>query len=358
MSGKKKDNRNKLSDFLRYRENKMTNEERNAFERDLQRDPFATEAAEGFSEATSSEASKDINLLQKRLNKRLNVRKNFVYYRIAAAVAVLMIASSIFIVVERNKPHKDLGENSGILPVLEISESKAVKPPAGNIKETNTVPAVAGKERNKKSELPVQISQEKIAALTTADEAKRAGDEKIQKEKIEVAENKPQVLNVSEIKEPMASPATILSKQENVHQVEINLEPSISSLNEVVVVGYGVQRKNYDTGAAGKVAQSIKTSGKTYIPPQPSEGMENFEKYVGDNMHIPEMTNTGQRAIVLLRFTVRSNGVVDSIKILESPSRIYSDETIRLIKEGPAWSPATDNGIKIDNEVKIRVVFK
>jgi hypothetical protein len=55
---------------------------------------------------------------------------------------------------------------------------------------------------------------------------------------------------------------------------------------------------------------------------------------------------------------VKSTGIRENIKIIRSPGNSFSDEVIRLINEGPAWKPAEENGIKIDDEIRIRIVFK
>ena len=74
---KKKD----LPDFLRYSRGEMTGKERNAFERELQKDPFAEEAMEGLASISPDEASKDISNLKKRLKTRISKRQKFIIYR-------------------------------------------------------------------------------------------------------------------------------------------------------------------------------------------------------------------------------------------------------------------------------------
>jgi len=59
-----------------------------------------------------------------------------------------------------------------------------------------------------------------------------------------------------------------------------------------------------------------------------------------------------------VNFKVDAEGKIDSIKIIRSPGKNFSDEAIRLIKEGPAWKPAEENGKRIDDGIKIKIVFK
>jgi ferric-dicitrate binding protein FerR (iron transport regulator) len=60
MSEKSKNRKKELEDFLRYSQDQMSEEERNAFERSLQQDPFDAEALEGLSLITPEEATDDL----------------------------------------------------------------------------------------------------------------------------------------------------------------------------------------------------------------------------------------------------------------------------------------------------------
>ena len=96
MQGKNKNGNDQRSDFLRYRGNEMTDRERNAFEKSLQKDLFAKEASEGFNETDPILAQKDISELSQRLIRRTSVKRRMLWYRIAASVAALMILSVEF----------------------------------------------------------------------------------------------------------------------------------------------------------------------------------------------------------------------------------------------------------------------
>jgi TonB family protein len=131
-------------------------------------------------------------------------------------------------------------------------------------------------------------------------------------------------------------------------QVQVKLDPSISALSEVVVVGYGTKK-----------AESEKEDVSTgYAPPSPVNGKSNFDKYIKENQHRPDTITAGQRAVVVVSFLVRINGNIDSIRIVRSPGKIFSDEAIRLIKSGPPWKSAEDNGKPIEDKVRIRIVFR
>jgi ferric-dicitrate binding protein FerR (iron transport regulator) len=118
MSERNKNENDRLFDFLRYKGNKMTNRERNAFERNLQKDPFSEEASEGLEGIDPSVAEKDVAGLMKQLKRRTSRKQRVLWYSIAASVTVLMILSSIFIITEKRKPSEQLS----YAPVIQQSK--------------------------------------------------------------------------------------------------------------------------------------------------------------------------------------------------------------------------------------------
>jgi len=129
---------------------------------------------------------------------------------------------------------------------------------------------------------------------------------------------------------------------------EIKLDPSALALNEVVVVGYGVSGNTSDTGV----------SDAGYSPPVPVTGHKEFNRYISENMVIPDTITSGQKNVVVLSFRVKVDGKIDSIEVVRSPGRIFSEEAIRLLKEGTEWKPAISNGKTTEDKIRIRIVFK
>jgi protein TonB len=62
--------------------------------------------------------------------------------------------------------------------------------------------------------------------------------------------------------------------------------------------------------------------------------------------------------VVVVSFLVQTDGSIDSIRIVKSPGKSFSDEAIRILKSGPKWKPAEDNGRQVEDIVKLRLVFK
>jgi len=95
-----------------------------------------------------------------------------------------------------------------------------------------------------------------------------------------------------------------------------------------------------------------------YIYPQPTDGISNFNRYIEENMTKPMAQTPGVDSVVVISFKVLTTGTIDSIRVINSPGDEFARKAISLIREGPAWKPAENNGQTIDDEVRIRIAFK
>ncbi|MCX6254026.1 MAG: carboxypeptidase-like regulatory domain-containing protein [Bacteroidia bacterium] len=411
MSDKNKNKRNMLPDFLRYQRGEMTGEERNSFERELQKDPFTEEAAEGYATISAEEASNDIVHLQKRLKSRFIRRQKFLIYRIAASVAVLMVISTVFVIVERNKSGKELNKIAVQTEALEITETQPLTKQAAKDEVSEKPTMIAEKKTGKLVDR--QIRMEPAQGAGVVENAKIAVVQIFDS----IPETKLKAVEGYVTSEQMAAPLAglakektssgfrakgrILSSEDNMpvpganvlikgtsngvttdaggnfnitlpdsdkrtlvanyigmepkefdakadSQLEVRLDPSVAALSEAAVVGYGAKRADSEKGEA--------IAG--YVPPKPLNGKADFDKYIQENIHRPDTATAGQRIVVVLNFLVHTDGSIDSIKVVKSPGKPFSDEAIRLIKSGPSWKPAEENGKIIEDEVRVRIVFR
>jgi TonB family protein len=398
-------------DFLRYRRNEMSGEERNSFERELQKDPFAEEAADGFTSISPEETSKNIENLKKRLKSRIVRRQRYIYYRIAASVAVLLVISSIFIIINRSINTKLPAEIDIINEPLEIAVNQPIVQKPEEIVESGK-PAMISHTKADRSYGQMQkngagtvIVPFETAKFTTAqriDSIQPSGIKAADEYIVENLTVTPSAVNAMErSSSEFKVKGRIFSSEDNLplpgasisikgtntgvitdakgnfditlpdtrkrtliasvvgmeskefeakkdSEVKVTLNPAISELSEVVVVGYGSTRND--------VKKEEVFTG--YVPPQPVNGISSFNNYIRENIHRPDTTTSGQRVVVVVSFLVRTNGNIDSIRIVKSPGKPFSDEAIRLIKSMPSWKPAEENGKQIEDEVKVRIVFR
>ena len=408
MSENHRNTTRKPEEFLRYRSKRMAAKERNDFEKHLQKDPFAEEAAEGFENIDPGQAEKDLLMLQKRLSKRTYDHR-IPWYGIAASVAVLMVIVTVLVVMNKREPAEIayVPSEQNKVEEKETEVEEIVVQPAMKIPENVSVRTrdkTAKEVVQQKTEAEIPVSDEDISVDNAKEEVKPVEGLKMAEEPYPVfVKEKPQALRNAIVNEAAGKATVIrgrvLSSDDNLPVpgasvvvkgtkygtvtdtggnfslpatgtknstlvasmigmepaefkasgdsiLEIRLDPSVSDLSEIVVVGYGAAKKNDNED------EYVQTS------PEPVGGRTEFDRYIRDNIRRPDTPTSGQRVVVVLDFIVRNNGTIDNIKVVRSPGTNFSDEAIRLLKEGPAWKPATENGNAITDNVRLRIVFR
>jgi outer membrane biosynthesis protein TonB len=412
METGKSDKKTGIGSFLKYRENNLSGSEKNDFEKELQRDPFALEADEGLSELETGRIKADMDELNKRLDRRTSRSRRIVLYRIAAGVALLAALSSVYLLLNR-KPEALQQAPAEKIALAEpkaeektadkISLTKADKP--GKISEEKNVKTVtqpSAPETMAKSEPVVSKKEEKdktkqddsLRFILVQEEKKpEVSDKAAGAASVAMSRSLVPEMRNNEIKGTIKSaddgspiPGAIVTlkgtsigtlsdasgnyrltvpEKKNISVVasfigmvsrevqvtgdsvlNITLDPSLQGLSEVVVTGYGV-RKSDETGAIGESTLA-----------EPEGGMAKFQDFIKKNIRYPLETRMEDKQVVVLAFKIRLNGYPDSIIVLRSPGKPFTDEAIRLLKEGPLWKPATVDGKAVENNARVRIVFK
>lgn len=95
------------------------------------------------------------------------------------------------------------------------------------------------------------------------------------------------------------------------------------------------------------------------VTPASFPGGEAAEKeYIANNLKYPEMAKeNGIEGVVSVVFVVKADGTIGNIKIKRMVDPDLEEESIRLIKNMPKWTPATDNGQAVESTVEISVPF-
>jgi len=385
MKEKENNKKSSISEFQRYVRGELTKREENAFRGKLHNDPFAEGPIESFSEISPQEAADDMDPPGKQFKKRIKSRKRIIFYTTAASVAVLIIISSLFIILDRNKPARQLSKNI-IKPVpLEVTDSNQITelllaesknaldtaPSAGIenpaiAKNTEALAMTGGKDSN------LYIAKDQISVPAAEFRKQEIPDLNV-RGKILSSENNLPIAGVKvlvkgtntgsitdtggifKITFPDETNRTLVTDFAGMESKEfqaisgtemrIVINPPVVALNEVVFTKYESVKK----------AENVQTG---YISPQPVAGNSNFNKYIKDNIIRPLAQPQGEEAVAVVSFVVRTTGTIDSIKVISSPGNEFAREAIRLIREGPAWKPAEDNGRTIDDEVRVRIVWK
>ncbi len=138
---------------------------------------------------------------------------------------------------------------------------------------------------------------------------------------------------------------------------QLVMQPDIQTLDEIVIVAQGDEGIS-EARTSSTITVTQEETTPSHIPAEPEQGYRALKKYMEENMRFPGDYIPGERKVVILRFTVRSDGSITDVQALRTPKETYTLEAIRLIMEGPEWTPARMNSDPIDEQVRVRIVFK
>ena len=138
-------------------------------------------------------------------------------------------------------------------------------------------------------------------------------------------------------------------------QVELAMMPSMASLDEVVVVGYGTINQDTETGAIEEVELN---NFPEYASAIPVNGMSAYKSYIDSTLIYPESITDSSRAVVVLKFSISPDGRPRNFREIRSPGPDFTSEAIRVVKKGADWIPAKRDGEYVDETVRLRIVFK
>ncbi|MDR1154120.1 MAG: carboxypeptidase-like regulatory domain-containing protein [Bacteroidales bacterium] len=118
-------------------------------------------------------------------------------------------------------------------------------------------------------------------------------------------------------------------------QLLIAMHEDARQLDEVVVVGYGVQRKASVIGSAVAVEESEPQT----IVPEPTIGRRAYRKYLRESLIAPtDGECAGMKGKVRIRFNIDSGGRPHNLQVIRKLCDSADREAMRLITEGCDWT--------------------
>jgi TonB family protein len=129
-------------------------------------------------------------------------------------------------------------------------------------------------------------------------------------------------------------------------ELNVQMDPDISQLSEVVVVGYGAQPKD----SAEYTTLEFAT---------PYGGRTAYKQYLEKNLSYPQQALANKvEGRVTVQFTIQPTGQLTDFKVLKGLGFGCEEEVIRLIKQGPKWNPTRRDTQPITDKVKVRMRFR
>jgi hypothetical protein len=404
-----------------YLKEKLSHKQRHSLEKDMMRDVFEEEAFEGLSQLSGSDLEQDMARLQQRMNARvLPARKNqfMLYFRVAAAVVLLIGIGSLIYFVLRT-PTADLitEEHKMEKPAVRSEPPPAVvQTEPENEYPVNSIPI-------EKENIPEQVQVTSESNVEAGEEFMSPPDEASEKKEDkepEIAPATEPLRSKSLMKTAAAysSPRKIYSgrvvdntgealpgvtvmekgtengtvsdmngyfslplqdtnsrlalnyvgfkpvelKTDEKPKDKITMEEDLVALNEVVVVGYGTQKRSSVTGAVSTIDfnedanQGIEQPDLTN-PIPPGGSVRSFKKWVYERLdHAAYKDYPGKHRITAV-LTVHANGTISDIRTKEGPPGVITADLKKIISQSSIWTAALKDNYPVDADIEIHFVI-
>ncbi|GAB4230487.1 MAG: hypothetical protein Tsb0034_02440 [Ekhidna sp.] len=336
--------------FEKYLKGQMSPAEANDFERSILDDPFAEEALEGL-ETHHPEALRDIPSLKRRIKQAS--RGNTYWLKVAASIVLLLAAGVSAYLIQFQSPS---GE-----PIAMENEADVAMDSSAMVER---VP-----DSTSGSQLAESIPDEEIAdqndpPITTAEESNTEVQADLQEQSIEA--NEPEVLQ-----ETTAQQDDLLLAEESVNVADeseemnasagasaVTARPQLAQADEVVA---DEKRKKAETAAPQPAAARSRSMAAepTKADASPAVGPVAYQRYLQQNLNYPQQAIDAQiEGIVKLSIVVSATGDIKVLGVDDSVGYGCDGEAIRLVREGPKWTPAKIGNRNVADTTSVIVRFE
>ena len=364
-------------DFRRYLEDQMTPAERNLFERELQKHPFETEALEGFQNINSNQFQKDLKELKVRIQQEK--RKNYYRYWAAAASFLLIVATGIILFQLNEKTTiPKLAENK----TEQKQEEQLVKPDEQKeiIQESEILQSqlskemiqVESKERTEINEVITQpkepkkiLKSESVPPVDKVDENAEIVVLNIAEDEIEISESEveptQEIVSARGFSQPVDS--NTLLKVDGVakagNAIPLAFTSEAVQTNEEIPDSFAAfqAEKELPKMAATKSATKKHSAILVDSKALPEIGMQEFEKNMENEAILPD-NHPNNKEVVKLILKINSKGEITEFQNENRADSLLFERSKEIIINGPKWQPEIKNGIPVDSETEIKIVFR
>lgn len=163
--------------------------------------------------------------------------------------------------------------------------------------------------------------------------------------KVEIAKfTPPKIVKDEEVKEDEKPPEQ--DKLEEAKIGTINQE----GIKDAGIVAPPVESKSVAEVVAPKVVEEDyeKVFTKVENPAEFPGGQSEWTRYLQKNLRYPDdAIDNGTQGVVRVQFIVDKEGNISEVQALNDPGDGLAEEAVRIIKKGPKWRPAEQNGRKV-----------
>ena len=202
-------------------------------------------------------------------------------------------------------------------------------------------------EKNKKAKMEVQdVKLEEVKEQPKNEPPPPPPPPKMpEPPKIEIAKfTPPKIVKDEEVKEDEKPPE--IDKIEEAKIGTINQEGT----KDDGIVAPPVESKGTGDVVAPKAVEEDydKVFTKVENPAEFPGGPDAWRRYLERNLQYPDNAQeNGTQGVVRVQFIVDKEGNISEVQALNDPGDGLAEEAVRIIKKGPKWTPAEQNGRKV-----------
>lgn len=330
----------------KYLKGELSSTEMHALEMKALHDPFLAEALEGAASIRPDHFAKDVQ----SINKKIATRKtNRFYWPLRIAASILLVISVTYLII-RTKPdttiqqlalQKNLEEKDNRQPIISDSADRP-KTIGDNLLSLKKENSPIEKPRPK-SKLPVAESQPQEVINETKSEPTP-----------EVSEGS--AISQSAIIDDLAEERELAlardldeSKDDEIAQSKTESRKARSEV---------LKKSAAPSALPGAGSDKLKADDSITISPKPYVGDVQFLEYLKTNIVYPkEAMDNNVEGEVTINFNVSRDGALSDFLVEKGIGFGCDQELIRVIKAGPAWSPALIKGKSVDQKSSLSYIF-
>lgn len=141
---------------------------------------------------------------------------------------------------------------------------------------------------------------------------------------------------------------------------QVFLIPAATAVNkDVTTATTSGSNKQYLLSSADTVpSQNNKVYTLVDLVPEFPGGLQAFGQFLGNNIKYPaEERRKGIQGKVIVSFIVEEDGSLSNIHIVRSVAKGIDDESIRVLKLSPKWTPGKQNGNSVRTTYSVPIAF-
>jgi len=165
----------------------------------------------------------------------------------------------------------------------------------------------------------------------------------------------PPKVEIAKFTPPKIVPDEQVKEDEKPPEVAKIEEAKIGTINQEGIKDVGIVAPPVETKGTGEViAPKVeeedynKVFTKVEVPAEFPGGPSAWKRYLERNLQYPDgAIDNNTQGVVRVQFVVDREGNISEVKALNDPGDGLAEEAERIIKRGPKWKPAEQNGRKV-----------